>query len=98
MNSAGPSPTPPLAPPVPLQADIEAMRSLGEAQAALLELEGRVAAEAGERDRLVDMRFGLLSGALGTINAELSQARRRGGRGAAERIPRGSCAQEHYWN
>ena len=57
------------------------MRSLGEAQAAVLELEGRVAAEAAERDRLVDRRFGLLSSALGTINAELSQARRRGAAG-----------------
>ena len=58
------------------------MRSLGDAQAALLELEGRVAAEAGERDRLVDRRFGLLSDVLGTINAELSQARTGGGREA----------------
>ena len=59
------------------------MRSLGDAQAALLELEGRVAAEAGERDRLVDLRFGLLSDALGTINADLSQARMWGVKGWA---------------
>ena len=71
------------------------MRSLGEAQAAVLELEGRVAAEAAERDRLVDRRFGLLSSALGTINAELSQARRRGGgRGLLRRSRRSTTETE----
>ena len=60
-----------------LQRDLEAMREQAKVQEQLRDLEGRVASETVERDRLVDRRYELLSGALGTINTELSQARDR---------------------
>ena len=50
------------------------MRELARVQDQLRDLEGQVAAETTERDRLVDRRYELLSGALGVINAELSKA------------------------
>ena len=50
------------------------MRELARVQDQLRGLEGQVAAETTERDRLVDRRYELLSGALGAINAELSKA------------------------